>query len=314
MRALIVADRPHWSYMRIAEAIQRYNPDPDLRIDVTWLKGKVEEFWKRERLYDRVLLMGWQQTGLLDEAARWVPWYRYRMDRERWLTGIHSHHSWDDGETTPEQDVTPPQYLVDLLDKFRAVNAVSKRLTRLFAASGLSVMYTANGVDTDAFRPISDISPDGPLRVGVAYTPKHDARKGVSEFILPACQKVGALLVEAKARSGQRVHPEDMPEWHNSYDVYVCASSSEGFSIAVLEAAASGRPIVSTRVGGSTELVQHGFNGYLVDRSVDAIMEALEKLQDRKLLAWMGWNARAQAVTDWSWRKRVRAWIEFLVI
>lgn len=48
-------------------------------------------------------------------------------------------------------------------------------------------------------------------------------------------------------------------------DVFVMASYTEGFSNAMVEAVASGRPIVSTRVSGVSELVLEGRNGYIVD-------------------------------------------------
>jgi len=47
-------------------------------------------------------------------------------------------------------------------------------------------------------------------------------------------------------------------------DVYVQPSWREGFSLAVLEAMAAGRPVVATRAGGLAEVVRPGENGYLV--------------------------------------------------
>ena len=55
---------------------------------------------------------------------------------------------------------------------------------------------------------------------------------------------------------------------HNIYplmDTYVQSSLYEGFSNTILEAMASGRPIVSSDVGGNPDLVIHGENGYLFE-------------------------------------------------
>jgi glycosyltransferase involved in cell wall biosynthesis len=46
-------------------------------------------------------------------------------------------------------------------------------------------------------------------------------------------------------------------------DVFATASEREGFSVALLEAMASGLPVVSTPVGGAPEVVKDGENGYL---------------------------------------------------
>lgn len=52
-------------------------------------------------------------------------------------------------------------------------------------------------------------------------------------------------------------------------DVCVLSSSSEGFSNAILEYMAAGRPVVATDVGGAREAVVHGETGYLVSAGDD---------------------------------------------
>ena len=321
MRALILCDRFFWSYHSIALALQKHNTDPDLQIDIMALKGHESEFLSVEKRYDRVLVMGWQMC-----ESRSM---RRALDGERWLTGVHSHHSFDqDLLTTPDDDVAPPWPLILFLRKFRGVNVVSDRLHRLFSDEKINnvpthpqykvnPVYTPNGVDTEVFRPTTPLTSDGPLRVGFAGTAKgiHDARKGYSEYVVPACCKAGCKLITAIARTETCLPPEQMPEFWNSVDVMLLPSSSEGFSIAALEAAACGRPVISTRVGGSTELIRDGQSGFLVDRTVNAIAEKLVYLQgDRDGLTIMGAMARDVVVSAWSWAKRAPAWLAFLKV
>ena len=57
---------------------------------------------------------------------------------------------------------------------------------------------------------------------------------------------------------------QDVPGLLSLLDVFVLPSLSEGLSLALLEAMASGKPVVATRVGGNPELIDHGKTGFLV--------------------------------------------------
>ena len=58
--------------------------------------------------------------------------------------------------------------------------------------------------------------------------------------------------------------PEAVARAVNSADVCLCGSFTEGFSVAMVEQMACGRPIVSTPVSGTDELIQEGRNGFVV--------------------------------------------------
>lgn len=60
---------------------------------------------------------------------------------------------------------------------------------------------------------------------------------------------------------------QDVPALLAICDVFVQPSLSEGLSIAILEAMAAARPVVTTRVGGNPELVVDGQTGVLVEHS-----------------------------------------------
>lgn len=77
-------------------------------------------------------------------------------------------------------------------------------------------------------------------------------------------------------------------------DLFVLPSRFEGLSNALLEAMSCGLPVISTRVGGSSDIIEDGVNGLLVDiDNEEQMKDAMELvLNDRQLATALGKNAR----------------------
>jgi sugar transferase (PEP-CTERM/EpsH1 system associated) len=76
----------------------------------------------------------------------------------------------------------------------------------------------------------------------------------------------------------------DIPELMAAMDIFVLPSLGEGISNTILEAMATGLPVIATRVGGNPELVQEGVTGRLVPPAdSEALAQALlEYVHDAK--------------------------------
>ena len=59
----------------------------------------------------------------------------------------------------------------------------------------------------------------------------------------------------------------DVKDLLPGFDAFVMSSTTEGYSISLLEACASALPVVATDVGGNREIIVDGRNGYLVSPS-----------------------------------------------
>jgi len=78
----------------------------------------------------------------------------------------------------------------------------------------------------------------------------------------------------------------DIVEILHSLDVYVLSSTTEGFSIACIEAMASGIPVVATRSGGPEEILENERSGLLVPvQDPQALAAAVERIVSEPFLA-----------------------------
>jgi len=101
-------------------------------------------------------------------------------------------------------------------------------------------------------------------------------------------------------------HYEEIGALYAALDAYVVPSRQEGGPKGVLEAMASGIPLVSTRVGQATELIRDGENGWLVDvGDAEALAERLAHA-DRSTVAAGLETARAN-----SYDAQVPLWLAF---
>ncbi|HEX7026518.1 MAG TPA: glycosyltransferase family 4 protein [Gammaproteobacteria bacterium] len=98
----------------------------------------------------------------------------------------------------------------------------------------------------------------------------------------------------------------------NNFDIFVQSSTSEGFSLSIVEAMACGLPIVATRSGGPQEILTHEKNALMVDPySPEQIAAAIEKLAENPQLARMlSINARNHAVVSFSQETMLRAYLK----
>jgi len=90
---------------------------------------------------------------------------------------------------------------------------------------------------------------------------------------------------------------DDVVPAYAAADVYVQPSWYDPCSLVVLEALACGRPVITTRFNGASELMEDGREGLILDTpaDIDALAEAMRELLDADLRRRMGRAARETA-------------------
>lgn len=224
----------------------------------------------------------------------------------------------------------------------RVVVALSRAeaddLVRTYGRVRARLEVIPNGVDLDRFRPPSPterMAARTRLGLGeeerVALFIGHEFdRKGLTFAIRGLRHAEGVLLLivggsddiiaaaneEAKSVGvGERVlflGPRyNLRPYLAAADLFVLPSAYEANALVVLEALASGLPVVTTRVGFAPEVVVDGVNGFLVERDPHEVGERMQQLADLSDDELAGYRSHARSsVEPYSWRAAARRYLD----
>ena len=211
----------------------------------------------------------------------------------------------------------------DIEDQWRALGVPAERMTR-----------TGSGVDTERFRPGNDSSWKArlPARPRVLFTGRLHPQKNLDVLIRAwnlARERIDATLVlagegELRAQLEARLRDErlegrvllvgaveDVADFLHAGDVFVLPSVAEGMSNSLLEAMASGLPVIASDIGGNRDLVTNDVTGCLVDpHDARGWAEAVVGLLENPTRArGLGSSARAFVVENYSLEQIVRRYV-----
>ena len=87
---------------------------------------------------------------------------------------------------------------------------------------------------------------------------------------------------------------DNIYEYYKAMDIFLLPSRSEGFSLALLEAAASVLPIIASDIPGNDEFIEHGKNGLLfnISKADELTQDILHLANDRKIAGEFGIAAK----------------------
>lgn len=138
------------------------------------------------------------------------------------------------------------------------------------------------------------------------------------EFVLigdgPLREELSSLVLSLNINSS--VHflgfRDNIPQLLRNLDLFVLPSLYEGLPNVVLEAMASGLPVVATAVDGTPEAIVHGKTGFLVPScQPDALSDAIcTMLNDREKMNLMGRAGRHHVETRFSLNNQVNQFVQ----
>ena len=207
---------------------------------------------------------------------------------------------------------------------------VERELRTHYQIGNSPVRVVPNGADTKIFRPVTvDVRNAWRRRQGLgeddvvmAFSGGEWYRKGLDLAI-----KALALLRESRLKllvlgrddaqprfeqlalecgmGGNVIFAgfrRDVHEGLAAADLFLFPSRYEAFSLATLEAAACGLPIIAARINGTEDFIKPGVNGEFIEHDAEQIATTLSALLSApKRLVEMGVAARASVEKEYTW-------------
>jgi len=244
---------------------------------------------------------------------------------------IHGEHGWDVHD--PDGKVWKYKVLRKLLNPYiHQFVTVSRDLQNwLLKTVGMApdkVWRICNGVDTSRFRPAPVERAERGNIVAIGSVTRFEEIKDPLNLVrafLKARRELAARrvdlrlmiagdgplrakaleLVVAESAAAAVFMPgarDDVPDFLRALDVFVLGSQREGISNTILEAMATGLPVVATATGGNPELIAAGVNGRLVPPgNSEALCQAIVAYaEDTQLRREHGRASRSRAESEYS--------------
>ena len=233
------------------------------------------------------------------------------------------------GESEPATRLQVERELMASADHIVAFSPHERdAMVRLYQADATRIGLIPCGVDLSLFRPLDQQEVREKLGLNgekvLLYVGRIEPLKGLELLLHTAAQlqtfeQIRVLVVGGGAGRDQeidrlrelakslnvdkvfdfigRVDQQDLPLYYNAADVCVVPSFYESFGLAALESMACGTPVVATRAGGLSTIIQHGRTGYLKAwRCPEAFASSVEMIiSSRNLQHSMGLAARRRA-------------------
>ena len=213
---------------------------------------------------------------------------------------------------------------------------VQSQILDAYPVAPANITIAPLGVDLERFHPADAPRQPAPEKLKLLFTAHNFRLKGLhcllaalrlavknglqAELCIvgndnrrPAFEKLAARLgLAAHVKFLGLVDVPDAATLYRSCDVLVHPTFTDHCSLVVLEALASGMPVITTRQNGATEFIESGKSGIIIDhpRDIRALADAMVRLQDRQRLAAISaaaaalrprldFNQHAQQVLTW---------------
>lgn len=282
MRILLVVDSHDWCFGHMAHGIQKYADCEVVVVDSTEIN------LRDYRGFDATCYFSYAEMKTA------------KKESEK-LISVLAHPGWMHHRVNQPELTSQMRNIYQFTKKMQYVDRIlcfNNELKSFCDKYPVDARRCYPCVDTEIYKPTKPVSG---LRVGWCGQPCY--QKNLAGFMqsvvrnIPDCEPVINLRKHTNCLTQQ-----EMVEWYNSIDVFVCTSIAEGGPLPILEAMACGRPVFSTDVGIASA-VGNGCAVAPIENLARMISDA------RHGLAYLGELARENVVANWSWLHGAKRWV-----
>jgi len=226
-------------------------------------------------------------------------------------------------------------------DKIVVVSNATKNYVLSLGAKPEKTEVLHNGVDLNRFRPLTGIKDEMRRKLGITKdlnvvltvrrlvykngidTLIESAKKAVKQnprlvFIVVGKgpdfeeikEKIAQLGIQKNFRLTGFISDEALPLYYNAADFFVLPSKSgEGLPLVALEAMACGVPVISTNVGGISEIMNEDYGKLVPPNSPEALADAILDFSQRDFSV-LKKDLRKMVEQKYSWDRNVEKLVE----
>ena len=204
---------------------------------------------------------------------------------------------------------TPSQSMKDLISNYK----IKKEITVIPNAIDVNIFRKIDRQEVELLKKELNITPDD---VVVIYVGRVSLEKNIDKIIkalaLIRDKKIDnfvfivvgdgtavkqlnsladSLRLSEKVKFVGAIEREKVRYYYHIGDIFAFSSTSETFGMVIIEALASGLPVLAVKAPGAVDIIQDGFDGILVEDDVSQFAEQLENLiQNKNLREMLSFN------------------------
>ena len=310
-KILLVVDTKGWAFDNIAKEIKKNLSNYNI-VKILILGKKydlVHFFWRGE--------ISW----IYGEYSKWYIeriGFSYEQFVEDFLKGTNITTSVYDHMLLEKNNLKETEFIIQ---NVKGYTVSSKKLYDIYTKIKdikKPNLVVQDGVDLELFKPFNkdrfENIKNKEIRIGWVGNSKFtdsendDDLKGLRKIIIPTLSELkdeGYNIIEYFADRNDKMIPhEEMPNYYNEIDLYICASKTEGTPNPVLEAMACGIPIISTDVGIVPEVFGKKQKEFILkERSKECLKsKIIELLNNRELFDELS-KENLNQIKKWSWKE-----------